>query len=106
MVEMYLDRIMDNIVSNIEKYADKAFPVEIQSIQKGQYLGFSVRNTCSEKSEYVQSNGVGLDNIHTLLRHMNGICTVECKGKLFEIILLFITEDNHEQGNKTRKQKD
>ena len=42
--EEYINRIMDNIVSNIEKYADKSMPVRIETIYTEKYGGLVFRN--------------------------------------------------------------
>ena len=45
--EEYINRIMDNIVSNIEKYADKSMPVRIENIYTEEYGGLAFRNGIS-----------------------------------------------------------
>lgn len=90
--ELYLDRILDNIVSNIEKYAEKTYPVEIRTVQTNHFVGIAVKNMQSPTNERPDSNGVGIDNMCTMMQEMNGSCKVDQSKTVFEISLLFSNE--------------
>ena len=56
-------RIMDNITSNIIKYADPSVPVKILSVDQGEMAGFCFENQIRLSGEKTQSNGIGLQSI-------------------------------------------
>ena len=63
----YVVRIMDNITSNILKYADAEKPVKISSMYIGQMAGFAFENSVQELTEKPDSTRVGLQSINCLL---------------------------------------
>lgn len=85
----FIHRIFENIVSNIEKYAERTAVVRIESLYTDKYCGFSVMNTFSAIPAQVESNGVGIESIRNMMKQMNGICNVEQTDACFEISLLF-----------------
>ena len=91
--EEYINRIMDNIVSNIEKYADKSMPVRIETIYTEEYGGLAFRNgiSCSmedwRKTE--GSTNIGLHNVEKMMKKMNGYFRVKQTENIFEITLIF-----------------
>ena len=87
--DLELNRILDNIVSNIDKYAEKTCPVKMRAVYTDHFIGVSVRNAKLTCCDRIDSNGVGIDSIRTMMRQMNGNCTVEQTETAFEITLLF-----------------
>ena len=87
--DLYLNRILDNIASNIDKYAEKTYPVKMSYVYTDHFIGFSVRNIQSSGCDCPESNGIGIESIRTMMRQMNGSCTVEQTETAFEITLLF-----------------
>lgn len=85
----YIQRIFENIVSNIEKYAEPATAVRIDTIFSDQSCGLSIMNTLSKSRTNVESNGIGLESIRSMMKQMNGTCSVEQTDIIFEITLLF-----------------
>lgn len=85
----YLRRIFENITSNAVKYAEPAAEILISTIDTARYCGFSVMNTCAASGRQTESNGIGIESIRTMMRQMNGSCTVEQTETAFEITLLF-----------------
>ncbi|MBQ3357236.1 MAG: HAMP domain-containing histidine kinase [Oscillospiraceae bacterium] len=85
----YLQRILENGVSNIEKYADPSEDVILQSIDTEKYCGLSVVNACAASETPPESSGIGIKSIRTMMQQMNGQCTVEQTETAFEIALLF-----------------
>ena len=85
----FIPRIFENIVSNIEKYAERRAVIRIDSLNSDQYCGFSIMNTLSVAQPIVESNGVGIESIRNMMKQMNGICNVEQTDTSFEISLLF-----------------
>lgn len=90
----YLMRIMDNITSNIIKYADPKSPVRISSVNEpssSEENSFCIlfENrilTCKDK---IESTGVGLKNVKKIMKKMNGECKIETEDSVFCLYLLF-----------------
>ena len=91
--EEYINRIMDNIVSNIEKYADKSMPVRIETIYTEEYGGLAFRNgiSCSmeDRRKTEGSTNIGLHNVEKMRKKMNGYFRVKQTENIFEITLIF-----------------
>jgi signal transduction histidine kinase len=87
--DLFLNRILDNIVSNIDKYAEKSYPVIMRSVDTGYYIGVSVKNIQSSCCDCAESNGVGIESIRAMMRQMSGSCTIKQTETAFEITLLF-----------------
>lgn len=85
----YIIRIMDNITSNIIKYADPAEPVVIMSCQQNGMEGFCFNNQVLQLEEEVESTGIGLHSVGNMMIKMGGKCIVEDDGERFGIMLLF-----------------
>ena len=91
--EEYINRIMDNIVSNIEKYADKSMPVRTEIVYEEEYVGLIVQNgtACDarDRRKTEGSTNIGLYNVEKMMKNMNGYCGVEQTERTFEISLMF-----------------
>ena len=85
----YVKRIFENIASNIIKYADPGENIILDVIGDENYCGFSVMNSCRSDYSSEDSKGIGLESIHTMTEHMNGICTVDQTGTAYIITVLF-----------------
>ena len=91
--EEYINRIMDNIVSNIEKYADKSMPVRTEVVYTEEYGGLAFQNgtACDarDRRKTEGSTNIGLHNVEKMMKNMNGYCGVEQTERTFEISLMF-----------------
>lgn len=108
----YVMRIMDNLASNILKYADRSVPVKISSIPGRNSLkkynvenmvGFLFENGILMPNDKVESTGIGVRNIRSLIEKMGGRCDIKEEGGKFAIWLLFPVyeqEGEYEEGNK------
>ena len=85
----YIMRILDNVTSNIEKYADRSEPVKICSVEEGSMAGFFFENKIRNLEEKPESTGIGIQNIKNMMQKMGGKCIVEEKEGYFRLILLF-----------------
>lgn len=85
----YIIRIMDNITSNIVKYADALFPVCITSISDNAMDGFVIENKIKENDEKIESTGIGIQSIKNMMMKMDGKCLTEEDKDIFRVILLF-----------------
>lgn len=88
----YVARIMDNITSNIIKYANLEKPVVIQSVYQDNMAGFSFENAVNLTERKVESTGVGIQSIRNMMKKMGGTCSVWQSFELrrsFKIEVLF-----------------
>lgn len=85
----YIIRIMDNIVSNIIKYADRKVPITICSVCEGNMAGFTFENAVRQEGDRAESTSVGIQSIKSMMAKMNGSCRVWQGQKRFRIELLF-----------------
>lgn len=69
---MYLKRVMDNLVSNAKKYADKSSPVVFLSELKDGKLSLCVSNTIAQKVSRVESTKIGLRTCEKIMQSMGG----------------------------------
>lgn len=88
VIDLNVRRVFDNIVSNIEKYADRAAPVLISSVQKDEYAGFVIRNK-KKDANTLEGHHVGLSALQSSLNQMGGTCeTINADG-FFSLKILF-----------------
>lgn len=102
----YINRIMDNLVSNIMKYADKKVPVKIWTVYTDAAAGLKFENRiCDDLEDKRRAEGstnIGLRNVGKMMKSMNGTCTAEQSGGSFAVILTFPWEDG-KSGKNTSK---
>ena len=89
----YITRILDNITSNIIKYADPSMPVIISSVEDVHMAGFLFENHIRQAEEKTESTGIGIQSIKNMMEKMGGKCIVESEKGSFRLILLFPTAD-------------
>lgn len=87
--EPFMKRIIDNLASNIDRYADPSEPVVIESAGDGMFLGFSVSNTARSSSPSEEGAGVGLENIRYMMLKMAGCSKIDDDDGHFTVLLLF-----------------
>lgn len=85
----YIARIMDNITSNIIKYADPAFPVTIRTKYAKNMAGFSIANVRKQETSREESTCVGLQSIKSMMVKMGGVCEIRQDGEEFELEIRF-----------------
>lgn len=85
----YLDRIFENLLSNITKYATPAAEVRVETIATETHCGLVILNTRSAEPSPADTNGIGLESIRSMMQQMKGIFTAEQTESVFEVTLLF-----------------
>lgn len=85
----YVLRVMNNIVSNIIKYADSNEDIVISTIYGEEQVSILFVNHKLKKSEKVESTGIGIRNIKGMMDKMEGSCQVEETQELYRIKLEF-----------------
>ena len=87
--EQYVHRILDNITSNLLKYADPAQDVSIRFVKEEGRVGLAFANGILPGQHRADSTKVGLGSIETMMKKMQAECRVEQNEKQFCITLLF-----------------
>ena len=85
----YISRILDNVTSNIQKYADTNCPVIIGSVKNGNMEGFYFENRAAMQSEENESTEVGIQSIKNMMAKMGGKCIAGKENETFRLILYF-----------------
>lgn len=92
----YINRIMDNLVSNIVKYADKKAPVKISTVYAQESAGLRFENRiCDDPEDKRKTEGstnIGLRNVGKMMKSMHGTCAAEQSGDSFAVTLTFLRE--------------
>ena len=73
---MYLKRVVDNLVSNIRKYADPARPVVMLAERRGDELTVVFSNAVRRGGSRVESSKIGVRTCEKLMQVMGGRFTV------------------------------
>lgn len=85
----FVGRIMNNLMSNIEKYAVKESPVHLGLVYETRCVVLTFQNAVITPNPYVKGTGIGLKNIDLMMRQMNGGSEHEISEELFCIRLAF-----------------
>ena len=85
----YIRRILDNIGSNLIKYADPARPIEVRFLRQEGRAGLVFRNHVLPAPPAVESTKVGLTSIETMMEKMHADCKIEQENEQFTMTLLF-----------------
>ena len=88
----YVMRIFNNIMSYIEKYADRAAAVDYSiEAQKG-FLIIKIENKVAELVRPIKGNRMGTENIRRFMLQMYGRCDTEVIGNRYLMTLMFKAE--------------
>lgn len=68
----YMQRVLNNILSNLNKYADKAAPIEIIANKEQNYLVLRIRNKVKENLDKHESTNIGLITCERIMRLQHG----------------------------------
>ena len=85
----YLGRIMNNVISNLEKYGDRGQAVQIALLYRQKTVGISVKNSVALPDEYVEGTGIGVKNISLMMEKMGGSVEVDFPEGAYRISLYF-----------------
>ena len=82
-----LRRIFDNLISNVQKYADPASPVELRIFCDESRLIISQKNAIAAKPKAVESYQMGIYSIHRIAQNYGGSVEVVKTDAQFEIFI-------------------
>ena len=85
----YVRRILDNVTSNILKYADPQQEIRIRFVQEADKAGLTFRNGTLPVPPSAESTKVGLTSMETMMDKMHGVFRVEQGSGWFRVTLLF-----------------
>ena len=87
----YVRRILDNITSNLLKYADPDRDIVVRFVQEESRAGLCFENCVLPVPASSESTKVGLPSIETMMEKMQGVCRIEQPEGIFRMTLLFKT---------------
>ena len=90
--EQYVRRILDNITSNLLKYADPAQDISVRFVKENGKAGLAFENAVLPGQHRTDSTKVGLTSIETMMEKMHAVCRIKQSGERFCITLLFPIE--------------
>lgn len=85
----FIGRIMDNVSSNMLKYASAGKCVYISTVYEEQMAGIMIENSIAQPQEDVESTKLGITNIRLMMEKMNGICEVKETADTYTMTLKF-----------------
>ena len=80
---LYLKRVMDNLVSNVMKYGDKAMRVVMLSELENGMLSLCISNSVTHSLDRVESTKIGLRTCMRIMEQMQGSFSTETDGEHF-----------------------
>ena len=94
-----VNRIFDNISSNLLKYADRDEPVTLCVEERKGRLRITIENGVL-KEKVSDGTGIGLCNIESLMNKMNGCCEIVRHDNRFATVLWFVLSDEQDEVKK------
>jgi len=80
---LYLKRVVDNLVSNIKKYAERTKPVLIVCERREGHLSVCFSNAVAASAARVESTKIGLRTCEKIMQALGGAFTVTNDGEHF-----------------------
>ena len=84
-----IQRILNNVFSNIQKYCDPWKDIVIQTMIEEDQLKMSFTNSINHHLDKVESNGIGLKSVKKMIKIHHGTFYQDETNDLFTIILTF-----------------
>lgn len=95
-----LMRIIDNIFSNLSKYADREYPIEFTIERNGMAVTFESKNKIRAEATAVESNGIGLKTCTRLSKTISdGFHYEEQNGYFISRLTLKLYAEEKKNGN-------
>ncbi|MCR5088234.1 MAG: HAMP domain-containing histidine kinase [Oscillospiraceae bacterium] len=87
----YIRRILDNVTSNISKYAAADVPLHICTGREADMVYLSFQNGISAAAAEQEGTRIGISNIKAMMEKMNGECRILHTDSVFRLTLYFPT---------------
>lgn len=68
----YMQRVMDNLLSNLKKYGDPAYPLQIQIDESQDMLHILLKNHVLEQKNQIESTQIGLKTCRRIIENHGG----------------------------------
>lgn len=68
----YMQRVMDNLLSNLKKYGDPAYPLQIQIDEHQDMLHILLKNHVLEQKNQIESTQIGLKTCRRIIENHGG----------------------------------
>ncbi len=82
-------RIFDNLVSNVEKYAEESEHVQLEISEKDECLVIKQENMIKSELQNVESRGIGITSIKRIVENYGGEVLVNKEDDRFTIEIIF-----------------
>lgn len=89
----FIYRIIDNVISNIDRYGAHECPVKIITRLDGEQATISFINGVSGDQPPMKTSKLGLSLVKEMMRKMNGTCTLSRRSHRFTLKLAFPIAD-------------
>lgn len=94
-----VNRIIDNLCSNVLKYADPSQPVLLSVYENKNSFQIRLTNRMRILTEKTESTGIGLRNVRFLMNRLDGDCEIKQSDNVYTICLTFpLTDDPAPEG--------
>ncbi|MEG2288881.1 MAG: HAMP domain-containing sensor histidine kinase [Clostridium sp.] len=80
-----LCRVFDNIFSNIMKYANREYPINIEYNKEQGSINIRIINVINEQFNYVESTEIGIKNSRRIMRSLGGTLDVNKSKDIFSV---------------------
>lgn len=81
----YLQRVMDNLLSNLKKYGDIRYPLEIEASEQEHMLNISLKNHILKQESEKESTQIGLRTCRKIMEEHQGSFCWKTEGVCFII---------------------
>ena len=83
----YMQRVMDNLISNLKKYGDPAYPLKIVASEQLDMLHIQVTNHIRDRKDRTESTQIGLKTCRKIMENHGGSFTWKQEGEEFIITI-------------------
>ena len=94
--EKYFRRVIDNLFSNIVKYADPSSPVRFAAQETEDMLILSCTNSKKQGEERAESNGIGHKTCIRIMEEMGGSFEVGETDEIYTVTIKIVKEDSND----------
>ena len=84
----YMQRVMDNLISNLKKYGDPQFPLEIEAKEQLDMLHIQVTNHIRDRKDHPESAQIGLKTCRKIMENHGGSFTWKQEKDEFMITIM------------------
>ena len=71
----YMQRVMDNLISNLKKYGDPTYPLRIEASEQPDMLHIQVTNHIRDRKDHPESTQIGLKTCRKIMENHGGSFT-------------------------------